>query len=252
MTTLVLNTDPATGAVRLTITPSADVTRVRRTDTNGTADVRTLTDQLPHAAPDELVLDDYEAAHGQARYTITTTAGTVTGTIHHALSGPWLGTPENPQFSVRVTSVEDYGAGAQTLTTVFEPEGRDVAPIVIVRGASTRRGNMRVAGGTYAEALTILRVFQRGQTMLLRQTEHAGMDMYFIPMSFDIVTALAAREGSIFDVSCSYLEVARPNGALSGALGWTWAALAADFATWADVEDAYASWGDVRTDRRKP
>lgn len=252
MTTLVLNTDPANGYVRLTITPTADVTRVRRTDINGTADVRTFTDQLPHTAPAELVLDDYEASQGQARYTITTTAGTVTGTIVHALTGPWLGTPENPQFSVRVKSVEDYGTGGQTLGTVFEPEGRDVAPIVIVRGGSTRRGNLRVAGGTYAEALKIYRIFQRGQTMLLRQVEHAGMDMYFIPMTFDIVTALAAREASIFDVTCSYIEVARPAGALSGALGWTWAALEAAFETWADVEEAYASWGDVRTDRRKP
>lgn len=252
MTTLVLNTDPGNGYARLTITPTADITRVRRTDINGTADVRTLTGQLPHAvAGGELVLDDYEAAHGPARYTVTTTAGTVTGTIVHTLPTPWLGTPENPQFSVAINSFEDYSAGTQTLSTVHEPEGRDVAPIVIVRGANTRRGTLRVEGGNYAAALKILRILQRGQTMLLRQPDHEGMDMYFIPMNADIVTVLASRRSSVFDVTLSYIEVGRPAGALSGALGWTWGELETAFATWADVESAYASWGDVRTDRRK-
>lgn len=252
MTTLILATDPATGSVRLTINPTTDVTRVRRTDVNGTADVRTLTGQLPHTAPAELVLDDYEAGHGLARYTVTTIGGTVTGSIVHTLTSPWLGTPENPQFSTVVPSFQDYGAGIQTLSTVHEPEGRDVSPIVIVRGASTRRGSLRIEGGTYAAALGILRMFQRGQTMLLRQADHDGMDMYFIPMNADIVTVAAAGASSVFDVTANYIEVGRPDGALSGALGWTWDALATAFTTWADVETAYASWGDVRTDRRKP
>jgi hypothetical protein len=250
MTTLIIDTDPSNGYVRLTITPTAEVTRVRRTDVNGTAEVRTLTGQLPHAAPDVLVLDDYEA-NGAARYTVTTTAGTVTGSIILELPTPWLGTPENPQFSVPVRSFQDFNSGASTLSTVHEPEGRNAAPIVIVRGASTRRGNMRIEGGTHAEALKILRIFQRGQTMLLRQSDHAGMDMYFIPMNFEIITAAAWGRDSQFDVTLSYIEVGRPAGALSGALGWTWAALEAAFPTWGDMEEAYASWGDVRTDRRK-
>jgi hypothetical protein len=251
-TTLILTTDSANGYVRLTITPDADVTRVRRTDVNGTADVRTMTDVLPHTAPDVLVLDDYEASHGSARYTVTTASGSVTASIVLALSSPWLGTPENPQYSAAVDSVLEYGAGMQTLSTVHEPEGR-VNPIVIVRGASTRRGSLRVTGGSYAKALKILRICQRGQTMLLRQPgDHDGMDMYFIPMNAEIVTAMAARSSSVFDVTLSYVEVGRPLGALSGALGWTWEGLEAAFATWGDVEEAYASWADVRIDRRQP
>jgi hypothetical protein len=253
MTTLILTTDPANGYVRLTITPTADVTRVRRSDVNGTADVRTMTDQLPHTAPAVLVLDDYEAAHGSTRYTVTTASGSVTATIVLALASPWLGTPENPQHSAAVASVLEYGAGMQTRTTVHEPDDPRVNPIVIVRGASTRRGSLRIAGGNYATALKILRICQRGQTMLLRQPgDHEGMDMYFIPMNAEIVTAMAARSSSIFDVTLSYLEVGRPLGALSGALGWTWAGLDTDFPTWGDVEEAYASWADVRIDRRKP
>lgn len=252
MTTLTLDTDTANGYVRLTITPTADVTRVRRSDVNGTQDVRTLTGQLPHVGTDVLTLDDYEAAHGPARYTVTTTAGTVTGSIVFTLASPWLGTPENPQHSTAVHSVLDYGAGGQTLSTVHEPEG-PLDPIVIVRGGSTRRGSLRVAAGTYAEALKIYAILRRGQAMLLRTPgDHAGMDMYFIPMTYEIVTALAGGAASVFDVTCSYIEVGRPQGDLSGALGWTYAGLEAAFVSYADVEAAYASFGDVRIDRRKP
>jgi len=251
MTTLVLTTDPANGYVRLTITPTENVTRVTRTDVNGTADVRTMTGQLPHTDASVLTLDDYEASHGTARYAVTTTAGTVRGTIVLALSAPWLGTPENPQYSTAVPSVLDYSASGETRSIVHEPEYGLGDPIVIVRGSTPRRGSLRVGARDYAEALKVFRIFQRGQTMLLRQPgQHAGMDMYFIATSYEIVTAAAWAEHSVFDVTCTYLEVGRPAGALSGALGWTWAALEAAYPTWADVEAAYATWGDVRTDRR--
>ena len=250
MTTLTLTTDAATGSNRLTITPTAEVTRVRRSDANGTADVRTMTAQLPHpSASGVLVLDDYEAAQGEATYTVTTDAGNVTGSIIQTLGSPWLGTPENPQFSAPVPSVLTYNAGSATLSTVHEPEGR-IDPIVIVRGASTRRGSMTIEGGSYADTLNLLRLCQRGQTMMLRQLQHPGMDMYFLPMNADIQTSIAAGAGSTFDLAVQYIEVARPDGALSGALGWTWAELATAFPTWADVYDSYDSWGDVRTDRR--
>lgn len=252
MTTLLLTTHPDTGFNRLTITPTAEVERVRRSDANGTADVRTMTGQLPHpAASGVLTLDDYEAAHGEAVYTVTTADATVTGTIVLALDSPWIGTPENPQFSAPVPSVLTYGAGSATLSTVHEPEGR-LDPIVIVRGAATRRGSLTIEGGSYAATLNLLRLCQRGQTMLLRQLQHPGMDMYFVPMNADIVTSLSAGASSRFDLDVRYIEVGRPNGALSGALGWTWAELATAFPSWDDVYDSYATWGDVRTDTRKP
>ena len=251
MTTLVLAAFPATGSNRLTITPTADITGIRRTDANGTHDVRTLDGLLPWETTDVLTLDDYEAGHGTSTYTVTTAAGTVYGAIVLTLASPWLVTPEVPQFSAAVPSVLDYGAGMTTLSTVHEPEGREDT-IVIVRGASSRRGTMQVQGGTYAQALNLLRLFQRGQTMQLRQLQHAGMDMYFLPMAADIVTTQKAGALSVFDVNVNYTEVARPAGALAGALGWTWAELELAFTSWGAVSDAYASWGDLRIDRRKP
>jgi hypothetical protein len=251
MTTLTLTTQPQFGYNRLTITPTEDITAVRRADANGTYDVRTLDGLLPWpVASGVLVLEDYEA-NGAATYTVTTAAGNVAGAIVLALTSPWLGTPEAPQFSAAVASVLDYSAGTTTLSTVHEPEGRH-DPIVIVRGASSRRGSLTIEGGNYATALDLLRLCQRGQTMFLRQLDHPGMDMFFVPMQSDISPALAAGPASLFDLRIQYIEVARPAGALSGALGWDWDGLEAAFPTWDAVFDAYASWGDVRTDVRKP
>jgi hypothetical protein len=67
-----------------------------------------------------------------------------------------------------------------------------------------------------------------------------------------IVTSTNWGRASQFDVEVEYIETDRPAGALAGALGWTWPAVEADYATWGDVFDAYASWGDLRIDKRKP
>jgi hypothetical protein len=252
MTTLLLTTHPELGYHRLTITPTATVESVTRTDSNGTRDVRTMTGVLPHpAASGVLLLEDYEAAQGPATYTVTTADESLGDTIVMTLASPWLGTPEAPQFSAQVRSVMTYGAGTDTLSTVHEPEGR-YDPIVIVRGASSRRGTMTVEGGTYAETLNLLRLCQRGQTMLLRQLDHPGMDMYFVPMHTDIVTVMAAGKASGFDLSVQYIEVARPKGNLSGALGWTFEALTLSGMSFADVFETYDSFGDLRIDVRKP
>jgi hypothetical protein len=251
MTTLLLESDPGTGSNRLTITPTADVTRIRRSDANGTWDVRTLTGQLPYTGPAPLVLDDYEAVNGTSTYTVTTAGGTVTDSIVLALTSPIVSVPEAPNFSARVPSVLEYGANTNTLSTVHEPDGRP-GPVVIVMGGSTRRGNLSLEGGDYAAALNLLRLFQRGMVMQLRQTDHPGMDMYFMAMRSAIVTSTNWGRASQFDVEVEYIETDRPAGALAGALGWTWPAVEADYATWGDVFDAYASWGDLRIDKRKP
>lgn len=250
MTTLLLTTDAPNGFNRLTITPTAAVTGIRRSDANGSVELRTMTGQLPHAAPAVLLLDDYEASEGTSTYTVTTTAGTVSGSIVLALESPWIGTPEAPQFSAAVPAVLGYGAGGSTRSTVHEPDGRGDA-VVIVMGGAKRRGTMTVQGGTYATALALFGLCQRGQTLMLRQTDHAGMDMYFLPLNWDIVTSRTDGAASEFDLDIQYLEVGRPAGALAGALGWTWDELLATYPSWNAQYAAYSNWGNVRTDTRK-
>lgn len=251
MTTLTLVPDPATGSTRLTITPTATVTRIQRSDANGSYDVRTLPDVLPHPAPDVLVLDDYEPANGTATYTVTTAAGTVTKTAALDLGAPWLGIPVTPQFSARAETITGYSAAVDSRSTVVEPDGSPY-PIVISRGGSTRRGSMDIWAGDYPAALNLLRLAQRGKVIMLRQAEHAGMDMFFTAANAHISTLSVTETKTVFGVSLDYTEVGRPTAPLSGALGWTWGALKNSFATWGDVFNAYASMGDIRTNTRKP
>jgi hypothetical protein len=225
---------------------------VTRTDANGTREVRTLPGVLPAPAPDVLILDDYEAAHGTATYTLGTSAGTVSAAAVMDLSaGPWLGLPVTPQFSARVISITGYEAGVESRSTVVEPDGSPF-PIVITRGASTRSGSLTLWAGDYPAALALLRLAQRGQVIMLRQAEHAGMDMFFTASAASILTLMVPEDKpAVFGVSMDYTEVGRPTAPLSGALGWTWNELKNSFATWADVFAAFETWGDVRTNTRR-
>lgn len=250
MTTFTMLANPATGSHQISITPTATITRIQRTDANGSYDVRTLTGQLPWpAASGVLTLDDYEAAAGTSTYTVTTSVDIVTGSVGMDFGGIiWLGVPVTPQNSAQVKAVLSYDADQQARSTVLEPDGSPF-PIIITRSASSRRGSMQLYAGTYAEALNLLRMFGRGQVVMLRQSDHAGMDMFFTSTSAGISTLSTAQGSSVFSVTVSYIEVPRPRAALSGALGWTWGELKNTYATWGDVFNDFATWGDVRTNR---
>jgi hypothetical protein len=249
-TTATMLANPATGSVQLSITPSGTITRVQRTDANGTYDVRLLAGILPWpAASGVLTLDDYEAANGSCTYTITTSVDSASGAVVLDLGGPWLGVPVTPQFSSRVDSITGYGSALESRSTVLEPEGSPF-PIVITRTGSSRRGRLELWAGTYPAALNLLRLAGRGQVMMLRQSEHAGMDMFFTVNGGTTLKTLTVAQGkTVFAVDLDYIEVPRPAAPLSGALGWTWGQLKNTYATWGDVFNDYATWGDVRTNR---
>lgn len=198
-----------------------------------------------------LVIDDYEAAAGSASYTVTTATGPLEGGASLDLGAPWLGIPVTPQFSARAETITGYDAAIESRATVLEPDG-GFAPIVITRGGSSRRGSMDIWAGTYAAALALLRVAQRGQVVMLRQPEHPGMDMFFSASRAGITTLTPNGAKTTFGVRLDYIEVGRPNSPLAGALGWTWGELKNSYATWGDLFKAYATWGDVRINRRKP
>lgn len=254
MSTVVLNPMPEIGAIRLSITPPVGgaLLQVQRTDTNGTAVLRTLTGQLPYSLQTPLVLDDYEAAAGQVTYTIGATGqpGPDTVTTNFDLgTTPWLGLPITPQYSVQVQNVLEYGSEVESRSVVHEPVGSRF-PIVISQEASTRRGQMTVFAGSYATALSVLRLVQRGQIVFLRQGELTGMDMYFSANHASL--KLLAQDPLTYGVDIDYTEVTRPKGSLAGALGWTWNALKNDRASWGDVTATFATWADVRTNTRRP
>lgn len=253
MSTVVLTPLPEIGALRLSITPPTGgaILQVQRTDVNGTAVVRTLTGQLPYSGTTPLVLDDYEAAAGQVTYTIGATgqpAPDVVTAMFDLGKEPWLGLPITPQYSVQVPNVFEYGSSIEARSVVHEPVGSRF-PIVISQEASTRRGQMTVYAGSYAQGLSILRMFQLGRVAFLRQ-EVAGMDMYFSATTANL--RVLNSDPLTVGVEVAYIEVGRPQGPLAGALGWTWSALKNALATWADVTGTYATWADVRTDTKRP
>lgn len=250
MTTLTVTPNPATGSHQLSIVPTGDVTRIQRTDANGTYDVRTLTGQLPHpVASGTLVVDDYEPANGTSTYTVTTAADVVAQAGVLALGNPWLSVPVTPQFSAQISGgIGGYGSGFESRSTVVEPDGSPF-PIVIHRVASSRRGSLDLWGGSYADAVNLLRLCGRRGTYMLRQSEHTGMDMFFVIRDCSLRTLVVDGAASKFGVTVQYLEVPRPGGPLSGALGWTWGELKNTYATWGDVFNAFATWGDVRTNQ---
>lgn len=248
MSTLTITPNQATGSHQLQVVPTGTVTRVQRTDRNGSYDVRTLTGLLPWpVASGTLTLDDYEAADGSSTYTVTTSADVVTGTASLDLDGTvWLGVPVTPQFSAKLQTLTAYAAGVTSRNTVIEPDGSP-NPIVIIRSASSRRGQLTLWAGGYEAALALLRLCGRGQIILLRQSDHAGMDMFFTATNSELTTLRTDGKDSVFGVQLTYIEVPRPRSPLSGALGWTWGELKNTYATWGDVFAAYATWGDVRT-----
>lgn len=251
MTTISITPNTSTGSHQLSIVPTGTVTRIQRTDGNGSYDVRTLPGVLPWTvASGTLILDDYEAATGSATYTVTTSADTATAAASLTLDAIWLGVPVTPQFSAKVDAVLDYSTGLDSRAVVLEPDGSPFA-VVVTRSASSRRGSMELFAGDYPAALALLRLVGRGQVVLLRQSTHAGMDMFFVGQSADLKTLVTDRGSSRFSVQVQYIEVPRPTAPLSGALGWTWGELKNTYATWGDVFAAYATWGDVRTNRTR-
>lgn len=204
-------------------------------------------ESIRYEAAGDLVLTDYEAASGAVAYT----AGAATVQVSWDIGAPWIFVPVMPNYSIRIKSLIDYSAGGDSLGSVHQLLGRD-DPVAILRGMATRRGTMRLYCGTFAEAQAVVDATRRGEVLMLRQPEHRGMDMYFTATSYGIPVLETRGAASVFGVDLGYVQLARPSGDLSGALGWTFAALAAAYPTFSALPTAYATFQDVLLDQRKP
>lgn len=248
-TTITLEPLPTLGALRLHIAADFKVAAINRTDANGTAPVRLRAGVLPQPAVVALTVDDYEAAAGMVTYTLTgqTTGGaaasaTVPGTM--TLDSPWLGMPIMQTFSQRIESVLTYGADIGGRSGIVEPPGRN-DPIVILRRMGLRRGQMQLWAGAHANVASIRGALGRGEIMMLRQPEHAGMDMYFVADRASVDTLTAAAAGTKFAVTVSYIEVARPYGFLASAPGWDFEQLATAYPDFLSVASAYPDFASL-------
>lgn len=242
---------PATASVQLRLSGAGTVTRLERADANGTTSVRTLPGVLPWTyAGSDLIIDDYEPAAGAVNYWAETSNGTVPVSLTFELYSPWLFVPLQPAYSAELVSITAYGATRPGRSSVLEALGRR-DPVVITRPMGSRRGNLSAfAGATYAAAAELLAACDRGEVLMLRQPEHAGLDMYFICESARIEPLVVEGSKTLWGVALDYLEVSRPASDIAGALGWTFAELAASAPSFATITRRYATFEDLRLDNR--
>jgi hypothetical protein len=242
MTTITAIPSTATASVALDLTLTASVTKIVRTNVSGSAEVRPPAGQLPSAASGTLVMTDYEASHGVNSYNAYAADGSfVTASATLVIDKPWLSVPVMPQYSEQVDMVTSYGSTREAATTVHRPLGRADA-LVVMGKLGDRSGSLELYCATYADARRLERVFERGEVVQLRQRV-PEMDMYFTVTGIPVAPYQALGEdGTRWALTINYVEVRRPLGLLAGALGWTFDALAVDFASFDEVAAAFADF----------
>jgi hypothetical protein len=251
--TLTATPAPATGSVQLRFTGTGSVIRIERADANGTTDVRTLPGVLPwtYAAAD-LIIDDYEPAQGAVTYTALVTsspAPTVSASLSFDLGAPWLFVPLQPAYSAKLKTITNYSASRESRSSVHNLINRP-DPVVISRNMAMRKGQLEAYAGDFQGVAQILDACDRGEILMLRQPEHAGMDMYFTAEKTSVSIGQINGAGTLWLVGIDYVETARPLGSIAGALGWTFAGLAASAPDFATMPRRYATFEDMRLDQR--
>lgn len=192
-----------------------------------------------------LIITDYEASHGPNTYNVYAADGTFeTTTVNLVLDKPWLMVPIAPTYSETAERVMNYTAGRESFSTVHRIIGRP-DPLVALGRLGTRQGTLEFWTESISDAERLVRVFDRGEAVLLKQTE-PGLDMYFTVSDLDVAPySVEGQDTTRYRLSVSYTEVVRPFGNLAGALGWTFDALATDYASFNAVTAAFKTFDDL-------
>ena len=195
----------------------------------------------------DLVLIDYEAASGVVSY-VTGLGSKLTS---WDIESPWIFVPVMPNYSARLTSVLDYSAGGDSLGTIHEMLGR-TDPVAVLRGMGTRSGTLQLWAGTYDDAAAVVDACARGEVLMLRQPEHQGMDMYFTALNYNVRPLAVGGAATVWGIDLAYRELARPADPLAGALGWTFAALAAAYPNFRTLPQKYSNFQNMKLNEVKP
>lgn len=244
MTTLVLTPVPDFGGVRVSIdaAPAGPVT-IMRTDSNGVNEVRLLAGQEPIGGT--LIVMDYEAAlYGSLTYkvidassaeiiAVTSLAGLVTE--------PIVSVPVLPQKQARVKALIGYGHSRDSNAVVHNPLSR-TEPIVIGGTLRCRTGSVDIFVDSFADGRAVETVLAGGETALIRQADHDGMDMYFMPLSTRLDVLSAQNDNVDWRLTVEFAESGTPDGSLHGAFGWTFADLLEQYATCSDVDAGFVDF----------
>lgn len=240
------NFTPALSLIRVYLQPVGGATSafaLTRTDANGVNQVRLLEGQ--EISDGALITEDYEAAlTGPITYSLVYANGQrASASTALDVEGTFLAPSVLPQFGISGLFITGYDAARETASTTHAVIGRE-EPVVRIGAVRSRRGTLTVWASDYAAMRSVLEVYRRGEVVLLRQAEHAGLDLYHV--------ATGVREGAYdaefkrWRLDIDFTEVRRPDGPLLGSAGWTWDDVAANFATWDDVTDFFATWNDLQ------
>ncbi len=238
---------PALGMMRLEW-GGIVVSQLWRTDVNGTRPVRTLAGLLPAAAA---VTDDYECALiGEVTYTAVSAVDGVSLEASATMTGgvSWLSIPVAPAHSIALDPATDLvtglGSARAPMGTVHEVIGRE-DPLPVMGGLRRRAGALSLHCSTWAHAREVERLHTRRSVLLLRQPDHPGMDLWYVPGG-DVSTSVDP-ETLTWAVEVSYREVSPQTGPLTGTLGRDYSDVLTEASTYLALRVAYATYADLQT-----
>lgn len=239
MATLTAAAHPENGTVTLRLDTAQGVTGILRTDVNGTRPVRLRSGDLAGSAGRELV--DYEAAlSGSIMYRLEDQPGE---SVWVSLGGclPRFHLPSIPQFAVEAQAVTAYEA-ERTSRAVFHDVIDRPDPMVAQAPMGTRAGTLTVTFDAYPQIKDLADVLERGQTVMFRQPEHPGQDMYF---HAERVRTQAMPDEDAWELQISFREIIFPTGNVLSRPGWTFDALAVRHESFDEVARAYGTFHDL-------
>lgn len=218
MTAFTATPDPANGTMKLEIVKTDTITTLTRSDVNGTRPVRTTAGTLPSAGAGTIGITDHEPAlTGDIVYTLD---GAGVRTRFAPGGRPRFTLPFHPEITLAVDAVMTFTASREPAGTEHEIIGRP-DPIIITAPMRSRRGSLEVVFDEYEQALELEGLLALGKTVMYRQSENFGQDLYFNPKSVSL-----ASEDGIWKVTAGFTQL-RPPAGTRAAYGWTFGALAA-------------------------
>lgn len=244
MPTLSAQIDREDAAVILTVDDRKDVQALIRTDANGTRAVRmpaNLGGRLPGIGSGVFV--DHEVALG-GRVSYRLVHPDFKDLVWVNMSGDWaprFTLPAQPLVRATAEVVTEYDAERKTGATFHEVIGRS-DPLVVEGILGSRSGSLKAEFDTLAASASLEAVLRRGKTVMYRQSEQPGMDMYF---HVESLRTTVDPEHGVWSVEVAFVEVSYPAGTMVSDGSWTFATLTGAHATFTDVSLAYESYQDL-------
>lgn len=122
---------------------------------------------------------------------------------------PRLASVQYPAARAMLDYVTGYDSARESRNTVHRIVGRD-DPIVVLGSLRTREGQLETRHRSLASALAVARALSAGGTVLFRQADYPGLDMYLIASRIRTTPLEEARDGRHWQTVANYVEVRTP------------------------------------------